>query len=473
MRKHLALVVLIAVFLIIGSLYALNTPDWQAPDEPAHYNYIRQLAGGSFPIIEPGDYDQEYQSRVISSRFDPQYSVLSFEYEDYQPPLYYLTATPVYSLFEGELKPMRIVSVVFGAGVVILAYFIALRLFPGRTWLALTAAAFVAFLPQHVAMLSSVNNDSLAELLIAGILFLLVTISISQSGQGRWFKPARNDEAGAEDSQVGAPAAEKIIEGRYLLLTGVLLGLGFITKVTVYIMVPVVSITLLWIYWDNWRALIKAGLIVFVPAFLIGLIWWIRNTIVYGGIDILGTQAHNAIVVGQPRTAEWIAERGLGDTLRAFFQTTFQSFWGQFGWMGVVMPRWVYGLLLLFTLLTAGGLILALIRKQDWRQLAESSQTVDSEPNYYPVLAILAGTFALSLSLFLGYNLTFVQHQGRYLFSALIPISIAVALAWGVLIWPITRRWSSAAYLLPFGLAVGLVGLDLLALYRFIIPALS
>jgi 4-amino-4-deoxy-L-arabinose transferase-like glycosyltransferase len=473
MRTHLALLVLIAVYLIIGSLYALNTPEWQAPDEPAHYNYIRQLAGGSFPIIEPGDYDQEYQSRVISSRFDPQYSVLSFEYEDYQPPLYYLTATLVYSLFEGDLKPMRIVSVVFGAGVVILAYFIALRLFPGRTWLALTAAAFVAFLPQHVAMLSSVNNDSLAELLIAGILFLLVTISLSQSGQGRWVRPARNDEAGVEDSQVGALAAEKIFEGRYLLLTGVLLGLGFVTKVTVYIMVPVVSITLLWIYWDNWRALIKASLIVFVPAFLIGLVWWIRNTIVYGGIDILGTQAHNAIVVGQPRTAEWIAERGLGDTLRAFFQTTFQSFWGQFGWMGVVMPRWVYGLLLLFTLLTAGGLILALIRKEDWRQLAESSQTADSEPNYYPVLAILAGTFAFSLSLFLGYNLTFVQHQGRYLFSALIPISIAVALAWSVLIWPITRRWSSAAYLLPFGLAIALVGLDLLALYRFIIPALS
>ena len=180
MRTHLALVVLIAVFLIVGCLYALNTPDWQAPDEPAHYNYIRQLAGGSFPIIEPGDYDQDYQSRVISSRFDPQYSVASFEYEDYQPPLYYLLATPVYWLFEGDLQPMRILSVAFGTGVIVLAYFITLQLFPGRIWLALTAAAFVAFLPQHVAILSSVNNDSLAELLIAGILFILVTISMSQ-----------------------------------------------------------------------------------------------------------------------------------------------------------------------------------------------------------------------------------------------------------------------------------------------------
>ena len=473
MRTHLALAVLIAAFLIVGSLYALNTPDWQAPDEPAHYNYIRQLAGGSFPVIEPGDYDQEYQSRVISSRFDPQYPVTSFEYEDYQPPLYYLLATPVYWLFEGDLQPLRLLSVVFGAGVIILAYFITLRLFPGRVWLALAAAVFVAFLPQHVAMLSSVNNDSLAELLIAGILFLLVTISRPQSGPGRGMEQAGDEDSGAVESLDGTTAANKKIDRRILLLTGVLLGLGFITKVTVYIMVPVVGITLLWIYWGHWRELIRAGLTVFVTAFLIGLGWWLRNMIVYGGIDILGTQAHNAIVVGQPRTAEWIAERGLVDTLRAFFQTTFQSFWGQFGWMGVVMPRWVYSVLLLFSLLTAGGLALVLIRKEDRRQLAESSETANSDQNWSLVLTVLAGTFALSLAVFLGYNLTFVQHQGRYLFSALIPISIAVALAWGVLIWPVTRRWPAAANLLPLGLAIALVGLDLLALYRFIIPALS
>ncbi len=473
MGRHLALVVLIAVFVVIGSLYALNTPDWQAPDEPAHYNYIRQLAGGTWPVIGPGDYDQEYQSTVISSRFDPQYSVAPFEYEDYQPPLYYLLATPVFWLSGGALQPMRLVSVVLGAGVIVLAYFITLRLFPGRIWLALATAAFVAFLPQHVTMLSSVNNDSLAELLIAGILFLLLKMGRSAADKDLSQGQTEEKNAGEGDSSAGQTTGPALNDRWVLLLTGVLLGLGFITKVTVYIMVPVVGLTLLWIYWGNWRELIRAGLTVFVPAILIGLGWWLRNALVYGGLDILGTQAHNALVVGQPRTAEWIADRGLANTLRAFLQTSFQSFWGQFGWMGVVMPRWVYDLLLIFSLLTAVGLLWALYRKEDRRQLAKADDLEGAEPNWLLVFAILAGTFVVSLSLFLGYNLTFVQHQGRYLFSALIPISIAVALVWGIIFWPVSRRWPAAAYLLPFGLVIGLVGLDLLALYRFIIPALS
>ena len=35
---------ILLVYLAIGVLYAVNTPAWQAPDEPAHYNYIKHLA---------------------------------------------------------------------------------------------------------------------------------------------------------------------------------------------------------------------------------------------------------------------------------------------------------------------------------------------------------------------------------------------------------------------------------------------
>jgi hypothetical protein len=41
-----------------------------------------------------------------------------------------------------------------------------------------------------------------------------------------------------------------------------------------------------------------------------------------------------------------------------FARTTFNSFWGQFGWMAAPMPEWVYGPLLLFSLATIGGLLL-------------------------------------------------------------------------------------------------------------------
>jgi hypothetical protein len=154
--------------------------------------------------------------------------------------------------------------------------------------------------------------------------------------------------------------------------------------------------------------------------------------------------------------------------LRAFFQTTFQSFWGQFGWMGVVMPAWVYRPLFAFTWLTLVALLWLTVRRDGLRSLL---RTRPERP--VAALLILGGTLAMSLAVYLTYNLTFVQHQGRYLFSALVPIGIGVALAWAALIRPLTQRYPAAAYLLPLGLAVCLVALDLVALYRFIIPALS
>jgi 4-amino-4-deoxy-L-arabinose transferase-like glycosyltransferase len=441
-RRYSPLVLILLAYLLAGTLYAVYTPDWQAPDEPAHYNYIRQLADGRFPVMQPGDYNQDYQEEVIDAEFAPQYSVTSFEYEDYQPPLYYLLQTPVYLLFDGALRPLRLFSVLLGAGVVALAYLIAQRLFPAQDWLWPTTAAFVAFLPQHVAMLAAVNNDSLAELLVAATLYTIIRISEAE-------RPTN----------------------RQLLLLGTLLGLGFLTKATVYLMVPVIGLYLLWANWREWRPFFRQAALVFGTAGLIGLPWWVRNVVVYGGLDILGIGAHNDIVTGQPTTAEWIANYGLGYTLRNLFQTTFQSFWGQFGWMGVVMRPWVYQLLLLFTVLTLIGLVLFFTRfRIVTNPVSEQRQTASHNPPAQVYGVILAGTFALSLLLFLTYNLTFVQHQGRYLFPGLIPIAIAVALAWTTLIEPISRRWKVAVYLLPLGLALALFGLDLLALFRFIIP---
>ena len=464
MRRYVPLTLLVLAYFLVSGLYAIYTPDWQAPDEPAHYNYVRQLESGRFPVIEPGDYDQEYQSLVISSKFDPQYSVESFEYEDYQPPLYYLLQTPIFSITGGSLQPMRMLSVILGAGVVVLTYFIANRLFQGKEWVALTAAVFVAFLPQHVAMLAAVNNDSLAELIIAAILLVLLGLVMG----GRSNHTFRNLASQHQGIYQGSKRRDW-----ELIILGVLLGLGLLTKVTVYILIPLIGSALLWINWNNWRKLLRSLLLVFGIAGLMGLAWWVRNLIVYGGIDILGTGAHNAIVVGQPRTVEWIAERGLGATLLAFVRTTFQSFWGQFGWMGVVMPAWIYITLFLFTILTVIGFFWALVRRRNQWAIDAGPQDLGESTFSMASVLLLAGTFVISLVLYLAYNLTFVQHQGRYLFPALIPIGIGVAIAWMKLVMPVASRWPTARVLLPFALAIALIGLDLLALFRFIIPALS
>src|SRR5690606_42009851 len=85
---------------------------------------------------------------------------------------------------------------------------------------------------------------------------------------------------------------------------------------------------------------------------------------------------------------------------------------------------------------------------------------------------ILLATVACTLILFLGYNLTFAQQQGRYLFPALIPAGSGVALGLDAWVRQLGRR-SWLNWLLPAGLALALIGLDLLALVRYIIPQLG
>lgn len=439
------LLLILLGYLLVGSLYASQTPRWQAPDEPAHYNYIRQLAGGQLPIMEAQDYDEAYRAEIVSAGFAPPYTIEPLTYEDWQPPLYYLLQVPLFRLFDGALLPLRLFSLLLGGGVILMAFAVGRQLWPDRTWLALTAAGFVAFLPQHVAMLAAVNNDSLAELLIGAMLWLLLIIS------GR-------DPGGV---------SRRAVPWRLWFVSGILLGFGFLTKATVYIMAPVVGLTLLWHYRKVWARLLRAGLFAFIPALSLGSLWWGRNLLVYGGLDVLGKQAHDAAVVGQKQTTAWIAEVGLGSALRSFFQTTFQSFWGQFGWMGVVLDSSIYLVLLLFTLIVLGGLLWQFAR------ILGVPRSYRHFPISNPQFLVLLATFLLSLALYLTYNLTYVQHQGRYLFPALIPISAAVAAGIGTWAQPVVARWPELAWSVPAGLALLLAGLDLLALFRFIVPALT
>ena len=112
------------------------------------------------------------RSRAVN--FPPDLSIDPIRYEFHQPPLYYALAAPIYGLTGGDPFSLRLFSVALGAGIVLLAYAIARRVFPARPALALGTAAFVAFLPQHLATVAQIGNDVLAELLYAAVLFVLV-----------------------------------------------------------------------------------------------------------------------------------------------------------------------------------------------------------------------------------------------------------------------------------------------------------
>lgn len=420
---------ILAGYLALGGLYVALTPAWQAPDEPAHYNYVRFLATRrAFPELTPDCYNQAYLNQLTSRRFPPHLPIDPVCYEYHQPPLYYLLAAPVFSLTRGALPALRGLSVLLGAGVVVLAFFIARTVLPARPAVALAAMAVVAFTPMHLTMLAAVNNDALAELLLAALLFRLV-----------------------RGLTAGQPATAKTDA-----VTGLLLGLALVTKTTVYIAIPLTALALWWSPGrPGLRRLARRGLLVFGTALLAALPWYARNTWLYGQFDLLGLQRHDAVVVGQLRTADYLAQVGWPRYLLDFVTTTFHSFWGQFGWMAVPMDRRSYLFLALLTLLALVGLAAWLARR--------GPATDAPAAGHRQAIALLAAAAGLAVVVYAGYNATFVQFQGRYLFPALVPLAFFFAV--GLFeVFDLPRAWPAAvtvAAVLAGQVGTGLAGAGL------------
>ena len=436
---HGPLAVIVGFYLALGIAFAVTVPAWQVPDEPAHYNYIRQIAQqGQIPVLMPGDYDGAFNMQRIA----PPHAQLSeadraqleaVQYEDHQPPLYYLLAAPIFALTNGSLLALRLFSVLLGALGIGLTWLALREVFPERPGVVAFATALVALLPQHVFMLAGVNNDALAEALLALVVWLTLRLIV----RGR------------------APTAG---EAGALAVT---LGLCFLTKTTAYYMLPVAGLAVLALARRGRVWVFHVGLFAALAA-LIGLPWWARNLALYGGTDVMGLTRHDLVVVGQTTTAEWIAVHGWLSTdpesyLVRGARFTFQSWWGMFGWLSVALPGWLYAALLAFSVLSLALFVAYAIRAA--RKLSNGQKQA---------LLALAGLTVVTILGFVWYNTKYVQHQGRYLFPALIPAALAVSLGWHQVLARLPAL-ADRAWLLFTGL---MVVLDGYALLRVIAPAL-
>lgn len=448
------LLLILAAYLLIGTLFATRTPLWQAPDEPAHYNVIRQIAqNGCCPVMESGDWDQGYLDAIKAAGFTDQSiagRLETIQYEDQQPPLYYLLASIPYRVTNGNPIALRLFSLLLGAGTVTLAYAIARICFTAFPSYALLTAGIVAFIPQHIAMMSSINNDSLAELVAA--LTLFATCCYLGLGSG-WI--AR--------------------ELRRPIALGLLLGIAFVTKLTIYPLSAVLFVAILWKHRGLlprafWLNVIRDGAIVFGVGMPIGSAFWIRNAATYGGFDILAQAAHDRVVVGQPQTTDLIAKSGAGFWVSDFAATVFRSFWGQFGWMGVPMTDRIYLVLFGLTGLAAVGILIYVVNDGVRGGRWFDPQAVTIGGWTYPqrgLILIFGLLILLTFGTLIYWNLKYVQFQGRYLFPALIPIALLFAGGFGA--WfALLRRHSWALILI-----VGLAAFDLYVLFRIILPAFN
>jgi len=429
---HLWLALILLAYLVLACAYAIYTPAWQAPDEPAHYNYVRHIAEtGTLPELRPGDYPAEYLEEIKAARFAPGYSIDPIRYESHQPLLYYVLATPVFLSARAlgmatPLLPLRLFTSLLGALSLLVAFRLVRALLPDRPALGLGTVAFMAFLPMRLAITGAVNNDVLVELLLA-----LTAWQLVRMGQQDWTI-------------------------RRSLMLGLTIGLAFLTKLQAYVAAPLAFFAWAWAVAVARRQgrsiapLLAQGALVLGVAAACVAPWLARNAAVYGPGDLLGMVRHDAVAGGQLTTAALVAERGLAGALHSLARTTFQSFWGQFGWMGVPLPTRAYQGLTALTGLALLGLLDAL------PALRRRMRSCDSAYN----LLLLSAWGLLTVAGFVWYNLQYVQHQGRYLFSAL-PV-------WGLLFtaglqrlyvhaprWVIGALGAVAIMLVAHGLIVG------------------
>lgn len=410
--------VILVLYTLLAGNYVLNTPAWQAPDEPAHYNYIADIATQyRLPVLQLGDYDQDLLDQLHRRGFPPDASIEQVRYEGYQPPLYYLIATPIFWLSNGNLLVLRFFGVLIGVCTILTLYRCLELVFPGKPLISVSATAFASLLPMHIAMNAAVNNDALAELLVAGSLLVLL----------RWM----------HRQFYCAPEEHPQFSGQgRLALLGVFLGLGLLTKIYAYALAPVCLLMIMVVVWRRgpgstlWSG-ISVALWAALPAFLIGLPWWIRNWRLYGAWDLLGTRWHDEVVAGQPTTSAWLADNGVEAFFERAFDFTFKSFWGVFGWLGVFLDERIYTAMLLFTGILFLGLLWALVR------LISGGPDMDMDDFQLWVLGLFAVLVVTVTASYVAYNLKFVQHQGRYFFWGLLPISAFVGLAWREVLRPL------------------------------------
>jgi 4-amino-4-deoxy-L-arabinose transferase-like glycosyltransferase len=396
--------------------YITLTPIWQNADEPAHYNYAAFVADtGGLPELKPGDWDLALLERLKNGTLEPGDSVGSIRYENWQPPLFYVLAAPVLRL-GGAVDPtasvfrLRAFDAVLGAATLVVASALAREAFPPG--LAAAVPLTMVGVPMFVAVSSAVSADPLANLLSAGMLLFLARRLRSDAWPRRYWS----------------------------LAAGSLLGLGLLTKLALAIFLPLGLI----VVWVRSAHRVREALLFAGVAALFVTPWLLHQVTTYGWLDPFAVGRHAAVVVDQQRFP------GLSFDYVADLSTiTFHSFWAQFGWMAIVAPQRLYLIWGSLSLIGVAGLVFNRRCFPD------------------PVWKLLLGSIVAAIVAYIGYNLAFEQFQGRYLFTALVPIAALLVYGWSAWVPPRLRPATCLA------LALALVALNGYTLARILVPGFA
>ncbi|MBR3163244.1 MAG: DUF2142 domain-containing protein [Clostridia bacterium] len=288
----------------------------------------------------------------------------------------------------------RLPSVIFYCIMSIFVLKIAEKLFK-NTYYKWLFILFATIIPQVVFIGSYINNDSLALMSIAIIIY-----SWLRGLESNWnYKICIMLACG-----LGLCALSYYNAYGYILTSMLLFIAYFVAK-------------------KNYKELFKKGIVIFCISLAICGWWFVRSYILYDG-DFLGLNITDEYgekyAVDRLKPSKRITPSSTNASLpymlikQDWIKDSFKSFIGVFGHMDVLLPSYCYFIYLLLFLAGCTGYIIDYYKLKHFK-----NQT--KEKNLLEIIFILNIIIPVILSLYYSYYSDF-QAQGRYLMPMLIPI---------------------------------------------------
>jgi 4-amino-4-deoxy-L-arabinose transferase-like glycosyltransferase len=422
------LIVSCLVFIILGWMYNAASPyrtegqlmyqrawvtDIGAPDERAHASYLSHLLDGKgLPVMNPKspDFGETYQS--------------------HQPPLYYVLAAGWCKIVGADPTDkesgfrIRFLNTLIGVATLIGIFqlcFWGLR----STYLGTIAVVLTAGTPMFLSLHGAISNDPLLICLCTWALALM-----------------------------GLAVREGWTPRRSVVL-GLVVGAALLTKTSGFALIPVLFLLFLWTRKKEDKVpwtLVSMGI-----AILIVLPIWMRNTNLYG--DAFGLKAFKEAFAGSAQRADLVKmvaqmreQNGLSPEgastdywVNWFGWWTARSYVGVFSQMDIFFSDLVYRVLL-----SVAG-FLGLTGWFSWWKPRD-----ETESGSRRVGLLLLVFFSLVFLQFLQFNLTYFQAQARYLYPAVVAVSIPLALG--------IRRLAGERAFVAYGLLAAMFFGNLLSL---------
>lgn len=448
-RLHrLALVGLLALFLLLASVYNVISTPFEAPDEVGHFYYVVYLL-------------RNRRLPVVPASLPPP----NYEHEGVQPPLYYASAALlVHALsaplqldledvniplegnphsicgrpggrqnvayfshdlramrfpYQGRVRVLHVVrlwSSLLGVATVA-GVFAAVRLaFPNSPAAAWLAAGTTAFTPGFLFAAGAASNDNLVTALTTWALYL--ALRLLRDGL-RWSRT---------------------------LALGLLAGLAALSKFSGALLLPLILLVVPLavalrqtkrpgrrFLISGWRSVIGHwSLVVSLFALIAG--WWLlRNWMIYG--DLTGTRPMLKMLPLRTEMSVWILIRE--------FPGLFRSWWGTFG---CTAPPAGFHLVYLAPVL--GGLA-GLVA--DRHQLRRD----------WPQVGVLMAWLALMSVAYVRWNWVIHAAKGRLLYPAMVSVAGLLGRGWAT--WHARGRWPALALLAPLALVAAAIPLAVMA----------